>query len=99
MFALVVKIKAIKGKENDIERILIQAMEKVRQNESDTLIYDLHRKIDDKTDIVMYERYKDRDAWAITHMSKSYIKELLQELADYLDGDPVIGEYEVVETL
>jgi len=67
MFALVVRIKAMKGMEGDIERLMREATEKVR-GEKDTLVYDTHRKISDPTEILLYERYTDRDAWEKTHM-------------------------------
>ena len=99
MFTLVVRFKAIKGKEKDVERLLREATEKVRQNEKDTLMYDLHRKIGDSTELLLYERYTDRSAWEVTHMSKPYIKEVLDELAKYMEGKPEVEEYEVVGTL
>ena len=54
MFALIVKFKAIKGKEKDMERIFRNVTEKVRQNEKDTLFYDMHRRLDDPTEIMFY---------------------------------------------
>ena len=99
VFTLVVRLKAIKGKEKAIENLMREVTEKVRQNEKDTLMYDIHRKIADSTELLLYERYTDRSAWEVTHMSKSYIKELLDELAKYIEGKPEVEEYEVVETL
>ena len=99
MFVLVVRLKAIKGKEKAIENLMREVTEKVRQNEKDTLIYDTHRKIGDSTEILFYERYTDRSAWEVTHMSKSYIKELLDELARYIESKPEVEEYELVEAL
>lgn len=99
MFTLVVRFKAIKGREKTIELLMRGVTEKVRQNEKDTLMYDMHRKIGDSTEILLYERYTDRSAWEVTHMSKPYIKELLDELVKYIEGKPEVEEYEVVETL
>ena len=99
MFALAVRLRAIKGKERDVERVMRGVTEKVRQNEKDTLMYDMHRKIGDSTEIFLYERYTDRHAWEVTHMSKPYIKELLDELAKYIEGKPEVTEYEVVGNL
>jgi len=98
MFALVVRIKAIKSKEDEIERLLREATEKVRE-EKDTLIYDTHRKIGDSTEFLLYERYTDKNAWEKTHMSKTYVKELLQQLSNCMEGEPQVEEYEVVESL
>ena len=99
MFTLVVRLKAIKGKEKAVENLIREVTPKVRQNEKDTLMYDMHRKISDSTEILLYERYTDRIASDVTHMSKPYIKELLDELAKCIDGEPEVEEYEVVETL
>jgi len=99
LFALVVKFKIKKGKEKDAVPLFRKAMENVRQNEDDTLVYDMHFNPSDSSEIMFYERYKNRDAWAVTHVSQPYIKELLADLADYLDGELEINEYEVVETL
>ena len=46
MFALVVRFKARKGKEKELEQMMREMTEKVRKNEKDTLMYDLHRKIE-----------------------------------------------------
>jgi len=99
MFTLVVRLKAIKGKEKAVENLIREVTPKVRQNEKDTLMYDMHIKISDPTEILLYERYTDRTASDVTHMSKPYIKELLDELAKYIEGEPKVEEYEVVETL
>ena len=99
MFTLVVRLKAMKGREKAVENLIREVTPKVRQNEKDTLMYDMHRKISDPTKILLYEIYTDRIASDVTHMSKPYIKELLDELAKYIEGEPEVEEYEVVETL
>ena len=99
MFSLVVRLKAKKGKEKDVERMMREVTEKVRQNEKDTLMYDMHHKVGDPTEMLLYERYTDRNAWEVTHMSKPYIKELLDELAEYIERAPEVTEYEVVGTM
>jgi quinol monooxygenase YgiN len=99
MFTLVVRLKAIKGKEKAVENLIREVTPKVRQNEKDTLMYDMHRKISDSNEILLYERYTDRIASDVTHMSKPYIKKLLNELANYIEGEPEVEEYEVIETL
>ena len=99
MFALVVRFKALKGREKTIELLMRGVTRKVHENEKDTLMYDMHRKIGDSTEILLYERYTNRNAWEVTHMSKPYIKELLDELTKYIEGKPEVEEYEVVEAL
>ena len=97
MFVLAVKFNAVKGKEEKLVQSLRKAIAKVRQNEPDALMYDMHRKIDNPTEIFLYERYKDKRAWEVTHMSAPYIKELLAELPNYLEADAEVTHYETIE--
>ena len=97
MFVLAVKLRVIKGREEELIQLLRQATAKVRQNEKDTLMYDLHRKIGDPTEMFLYERYSDRQAWEVSHCSAPYIKELLAVLPNYLKGDIEVTEYETIE--
>ena len=97
MFVLIAKFRAAKGKEEELVQMLRQEILKVRQNEKDALIFDLHRKIDDSAEMLLYERYKDRDAFAVTHMSMPYVKEVIEALPNYLDGDLEVIEYDLVE--
>jgi quinol monooxygenase YgiN len=99
MFALVVRFKARKDKEKELEQMIREMTEKVRRNEKDTLMYDLHRKIGDSTDILLYERYTDKNAWEVTHCSTPYFKALLDTLSQYIEGEPELTEYEVVGVL
>ena len=80
-----------------MEEIFQKAREHVYKEEKNILIYDMHRKIGDPAEILLYERYRDRKDWEITHRSKPYIKELLAELPRYVEGDILRGEYELVE--
>ena len=97
MFVLAVKFNAVKGKAEKLVQSLRKAIAKVRQNEPDTLMYDMHRKIDNPTEIFLYERYKDKRAWEVTHMSAPYIKELLAEFPNYLEADAEVTHYETIE--
>jgi quinol monooxygenase YgiN len=45
----------------------------------------------------MYEVYRDKKAWEVTHTGKPYIKELGANLPKYTVGDIEIEEYELVE--
>ena len=99
MFTLVARFKARKGKAKELEEMIREMTKKVRKNEKDTLMYDLHRKIGDSTDLLLYERYTDRNAWEVTHCSTPYFKALLDALSQYIEGEPEVTEYEVVEVL
>ena len=97
MFVLVVKFRSAKGKEKELVQLLAKARKKVQEEEENTLIYDLHHKIGDSAEVLLYERYRDKKDWEITHMSKPYIKELLAELPNYTEGDEIVEEFELVE--
>ena len=97
MFVLVVKFRVVKGKEKELEQLFKKARAKVQKEEKNLLIYDMHHKIGDSTEIMIYERYKDRKDLEVTHMSKPYIKELLAELPKYIEGDIIEDEYELID--
>ena len=97
MFVLAVKLKAAEGKEKELIQLLSEVQAKVRQNEPDTLMYDLHHKIDDPTEVFLYERYKDRQACEVTHRSAPYIKELRAELTNCLGGAIEVTQYETIQ--
>ncbi|UCC90754.1 MAG: antibiotic biosynthesis monooxygenase [Dehalococcoidia bacterium] len=97
MFVLVVRFRVTKGKERELEELFKKARVNAHKEEKNLLIYDLHHKIDDSAEILLYERYRDRKDWEVTHRSKPYIKELLAELPKYIEGDVILEEYELVE--
>ena len=84
------------AKEKELEELFREPTKKVYQNEEGTLNYDLHRKLDDPSVLLLYERYKDREAFEVGHCSTPYFKELISTLPNYLDGEPQVSEYELV---
>jgi len=97
MFVLVVRFRVAKDKEKPLEQLFKKARANVHKEEKNLLIYDLHHKFGDSAEILLYERYRDRKDWEVTHMSKPYIKELLTELPKYIEGDVIREEYELVD--
>jgi quinol monooxygenase YgiN len=97
MFVLIVRFRVAKGKEKELEERFNQARIKVKKEEKDLLIYDMHHKISDPAETVLYERYRSKKDWEVTHRSKPYIKELLADLPKYIEGDVTREEYELVE--
>jgi len=97
VFVLVVSFKAKRGKEKDIERLFHEMTRKVCLNEKETLNYDLHRKVSDAAEFLLYERYTNRKALEVTHCSQAYFKELVEALPKYIDGEIVKTEYELIE--
>jgi quinol monooxygenase YgiN len=97
MFVLLVRFRIAKGKDKEFEQLFKKARVNVHKEEKNLLIYDMHHKIGDSAEIMLYERYKDRKDWEVTHRSKPYIKELLAEFPKYIEGDVTHEEYELVE--
>ena len=97
MFVLVVRFRAAKGKEKQVKELFKKAGASAHKEEKNLLIYDLHHKVGDSAELLLYERYRDRKDWEVTHMPKPYIKELLAELPKYIEGDITREEYELVE--
>ncbi len=96
MFVLVVRLKVKKGQEKALEAAFKRARENGQREEKNQLIYDLHRKISDPSEMVIYERYKDRKDWE-AHRSKPYVKELIAGFPNYLEGEVKREEYELIE--
>jgi len=97
MYVLIVKFKAAEGSENELISILRGVLAKIRQNEKDTAMYDVHQKIGDPTEIMLYERYPDKKAWEEGHWAQPYITEMRAALAKNLSAPPEMTEYDVVE--
>ena len=97
MFVVVVRFRAAKGKEEEVVQLLRKETLKVRQNEKDALVFNFHQKIDDSAEMLLYEGYKDRDAFEVTHISMPYVKEVLDIIPNYIEGDLEVTEYELVE--
>jgi len=97
MYVLGVKFKLAEGKEEEAVKLLRDAIGKVRQNEKDTLMYDLHRKIGDKTELFLYERYPDKKAWEEGHWTQPYVGEMRDSLGACLAAPPEMTEYETLE--
>ena len=97
MFVLVVRFRVAEGKERELEQLFKKARVNVQKEEKNLLIYDMHHKIGDSAEIMLYERYRDRKDWEVTHRSKPYIKELLVELTKCIEGDVTYEEFELVD--
>ncbi len=97
MFVLKVTMRAAKGMEDELEQLWRRVAPKVHQSEKDTLMYMVHRKIGDPAEFFLYEQYRDREAWEVTHLSAPYIKEMLATLPNLVEGEVEVLEYEAVE--
>jgi quinol monooxygenase YgiN len=97
VFVLTAKMKAAKGKEKDLETLLRMVVSQVRTNEKDTVVYNLHRRVDDPSVYFFYEQYKDRQAWEVAHLLTSYSKSFLAALPELLDGEVQVTHYELID--
>ena len=88
---VVAKIKVKSGEEAKAEKMLVDMVGKVAGEEG-TLLYTLHRSMDDPTTFFLYEKYTDADAFSF-HSSTPYFKALFEELGGLLDGSPEIVTY------
>lgn len=88
------KLKAKAGEEAKMEEALRGLVKNVAQEEG-TLVYSLHRSLNDPTVFFFYEKYKDGEALTF-HSSTPYFKESFGTLKSLLDGAPVIEMYEEI---
>ena len=98
MIALVVRIRAAKGREADVEKRLKDGAAWIAANEKDTTLQFVpHRKADDPQEFFIYEQYKDRDAWLVIHRGSEHYKKGRETGAGLYEGTPEIIEYNVLE--
>ncbi len=88
---VVAKIKALQGKESEMEQAFLDVILKVK-DEPGTLIYTLHRSQNDPCVFLFYEKYKDMDA-LVAHSSTPHFKALFKTIKPLMDGDPEITIY------
>ncbi len=84
-------LKAIEGKEEEMAKALSAIIPKVQEEEG-TLIYTLHRDVNDPSKFMFYEKYKDSDA-LVVHSTTPHFKELFKTLEPLRAGEPEISMY------
>ena len=97
MYAKTVKLKAAKGKEDELGSFMRDTAAKVTQNEKDTIFYVACRNMKDPTEFLFYEQYKSKEYWEQVHMNMPYIKEAVEKLPTLIEGEWDITEYETIE--
>ena len=91
MITLVAKITAKQGNEAGLEAALSALVKKVEAEEG-TLEYVLNKSQNDPCVFMVFEVYKDKDAFK-HHGSTDYFKKTMQEIAAYLAQKPVMEFY------
>ena len=94
IIAVVTKLKAKSGEEEKVEKALRDVLPKVRGEEG-TLLYSLHKKQDDPTTFMVFEKFKDMDA-LMAHGAAPYVKDMLDVVLPLLDGDMSLELYEEI---
>lgn len=84
-YALIVKLHAVEGMENALEKLLMSVVEPTRA-EPGCVFYQLNRDIVNPGIFHFYEVYKNRDAF-LAHLATPYIRTLLIALQPYLARD------------
>ena len=93
MFVLTVKMKAKADKLEELKKLFREYVATIRKNEPGNVMFKMHQKLDDPTELFFYEAYKDRPTWADIHMNQPYVAELGKVIPDYLESDMVMEEY------
>jgi quinol monooxygenase YgiN len=94
---VVAKIKAKAGCENEMEKALTDMVAKV-ETEEGTLVYTLHRHKKDPAVFLVYEKYKDKEAFKY-HSATAHMKHLFSVLQPLLAGEPEIEFYNEIAGL
>ena len=88
MNTIIARIKIKDGKEDEALAALKKMAEGVEANEPGTLAYVIHRSIDDPSEIVFFELYKDDDA-SKAHSQGDSMKAFQSGFADLFDVSQV----------
>lgn len=89
---VVAELKAVKGKEEEMEKALRGIIPDVKE-EKDTLVYTLHRDLGDPSVFLFYEKYTDADALTV-HSTTPHFKALFKTIKPLLAEEPKIKLYE-----
>ncbi len=94
MLTVIAKLKAQSGQEENIEKAFLKALSEVEKEEG-TLEYKLLRNQNDPLSFVVYEIYKDVDAF-MTHGAAPYLAEMIEAWIPLLDGDLEVITYDEI---
>ena len=85
MLTLLATLKTKPGKEAELTEICTQLAKEVLAKEKDCLMYIPHVVRNDPTEIIFFEKYKDKEAFE-AHGSSVYFQEAAQKFEDLLEG-------------
>ena len=91
MLVVAAMVKAVEGKGDKLEREFKKLVPKVLE-EPGVITYVVHRSIDDPSRFLVYERYKDREAFDY-HCSTPHFKQFFEAFDSIKDREPEIELY------
>ncbi|MAS93850.1 MAG: hypothetical protein CMO55_11715 [Verrucomicrobiales bacterium] len=94
MFAVVVTIKAVSGKADDMIKALENNARHSRQEES-CLKWEWSRHVDDPDKFAIYELYTDREAF-LAHKASEHFAHWVEESTPCIE-EKVAGQYDVTD--
>ncbi len=94
---VVARLKAQKGKEDEMANILKGLIPNVR-NEEGTLVYTLNRLQQDPSVFLFYEKYTGAEA-LVAHSSTDYFKQSFKALEPLLAEPPVIEMFDELDAI
>jgi len=92
MITVLAVLETQEGKEKEFEEALRIMVRNVNQEEG-TLAYILHRAKDNPAKFMVYEKYKDEEAFAY-HGTTPHMAELFEKIGPLMAGEPSIAMYE-----
>jgi quinol monooxygenase YgiN len=96
VIAVTALLKAKRGEEDQLERVLRELAQKVRGTEPGCLLYQVARSQHDRQLYVVIERYSDEEAMA-AHANSEHNREATPALMDCLEERPEIALFEELE--
>ncbi len=94
MLTVVAVLEAKPGKEQELERTLMELVPPTRQ-EAGCINYDLHRSRDDSRMFMFYENWVDRKSLD-AHLATPHLTAFKEKAADLLAGPLEITLYEMI---
>ena len=75
--------------------VAIEALVKASRAEVGMINYDFHQSVDDPTEFVVYENYKNEEAFR-THSQSAHHQEFSQKVRTWLTAPPEVKKYKIM---
>jgi quinol monooxygenase YgiN len=93
-FGMAVIFKVKTGSEKEFEEAFIPCAKATRK-EAGCLTYQLNRDLDEPSNFVVYEQFKNIAALE-EHAKSKHVEELLKKIGTMLDGDPKVKVFQIL---